>query len=80
MFGIFYREKFHAKAYENPIRDAVVRRCFSEILYGSRVNGDEILNILCNKNCTRLHTPDGKMRLFNKTHIPDIKYRFHRAS
>ena len=67
LFGIFYREKFHAEGYENPIRDAVVRRCFSEILYGSRVTGDEILNILCNKNCTRLPNPDGKIKLVNKT-------------
>ena len=46
-------------AYENPIVEAVGKQC-PDIAdeqrnpYAKRLTGDEILNIICEKNCTRI--------------------------
>merc|ERR1719367_14923 len=50
-------EKFVAKSYENPIRDAVSEKCGTHLVsdhYGTynRIGGDQLFNILCNNNCS----------------------------
>ena len=53
------REKFYASIYYNPLVNAVAKQC-PEIAknqrtpYEKRLTGDEIINVLCNKNCERL--------------------------
>merc|ERR1719367_1460495 len=50
-------EKFVAKSYENPIRDAVSEKCGTHLVsdhYGTynRISGDQLFNILCNNDCS----------------------------
>ena len=51
-------------SYENPIVDEVSKQC-SEIAderrnpYAKRLTGEEILNIICEANCTRLKEEKG---------------------
>lgn len=82
------KEKFHAEGYENPIRDAVFEEC-PEIVYqlnnpyGSKLTGDEILNILCNDNCTRSTNPKEYHALakrsdtYNSYNPPKPQYQQH---
>ena len=59
VFFICRREKFYASIYYNPLVNAVAKQC-PEIAknqrtpYEKRLTGDEIINVLCNKNCERL--------------------------
>ena len=53
-----YREKFYANSYENPIVEKVTEQCPYLVKslhepYAKPLTGDEILNILCEEDCTR---------------------------
>ena len=57
----FKREKFYADTFENPIQNAVFKQCpdlYNELNdpYAIQLSGVEILNMLCEKNCTRFPT------------------------
>ena len=57
VFYTYFREKYHAYSYENPIRDAAVNQCSDKLShltepYVKSLTGKELLNILCEKNCS----------------------------
>lgn len=82
------KEKLYAETYDNPIRDAVHKQC-PEIAYelsnpyASKLTGDEILNVLCEENCTRSTNPPGyhvltkRSQTYNSYNTPEYQEQQH---
>ena len=67
-FDIHFREKLYEISFKNPIKDGILRKCPQmadelEDPYAKRLDGSEILNILCEEKCDRLQDikPMGKL-------------------